>query len=175
MRFTLQVDTKIRAADAGAAELKGNRGPPSALVRVASAFLYIVPWIDVLSLGREVYHFFPASLLLYLIPGTPPAQQEIDRWVHCRMQLQPSCCACAPTWYSLGQKSCLSRWRNAVCGTLNPIMHISSQCLHFMGPRSGHFQGDGMSCRTSGAIVLQRPVCAPHRVLPPLPGHREEQ
>ena len=65
-----QVNTQIRAGDAGAAELKGNRGPPSALVRVASAFLYIVPWIDVLSLGREVYHFFPTSLLLYLIPGT---------------------------------------------------------------------------------------------------------
>ena len=54
-----QIDMKTRAADAGAAELKGNRGPPSALVRVASAFLYIVPWIDVLTLGREVYHFFP--------------------------------------------------------------------------------------------------------------------
>lgn len=68
-RYQQQVNTQIRAGDAGAAELKGNRGPPSALVRVASAFLYIVPWIDVLSLGREVYHFFPTSLLLYLIPG----------------------------------------------------------------------------------------------------------
>ena len=66
-----QIDTQTRAAEAGAAELKGNRGPPSALVRVASAFLYIVPWIDVLTLGREVYHFFPASLLLYLLPGAP--------------------------------------------------------------------------------------------------------
>lgn len=72
-----QVDTRIRAADAGTAELKGNRGPPSALVRVASAFLYIVPWIDVLSLGREVYHFFPTSLLLYLIPGTCHMPAEV--------------------------------------------------------------------------------------------------
>lgn len=69
MRDPLQIDLQTRAADAGAAELKGNRGPPSALVRVASAFLYIVPWIDVLSLGREVYHFFPTSLVLYLLPG----------------------------------------------------------------------------------------------------------
>ena len=47
----------------------GNRGPPSLLVRVASAFMYIVPWIDCLGLGREVYHFFTNSLLLYLLPG----------------------------------------------------------------------------------------------------------
>ena len=66
----LQINTQTRAADSGAAaELKGNRGPPSALVRVASAFLYIVPWIDVLGLGREIYHFFPTSLWLYLLPG----------------------------------------------------------------------------------------------------------
>ena len=120
----VQVDTKIRAADAGAAELKGNRGPPSALVRVASAFLYIVPWIDVLSLGREVYHFFPTSLLLYLIPGTPPAQQDFERWVHCCMQLQPKCCDRAVTLWSPSQES--SPLRSSKCCLWNsgPCHHI---------------------------------------------------
>ena len=70
-----QVSTEIRAAGADAvAPPVGNRGPPSLLVRVASAFMYIVPWIDCLGLGREVYHFFTNSLLLYLLPGAraPP-------------------------------------------------------------------------------------------------------
>lgn len=67
-----QVDTRIRAAAPAADKPVGNRGPPGALVKVASAFLYIVPWIDILSLGREVYHFFPTSLVLYLLPGGHP-------------------------------------------------------------------------------------------------------
>ena len=61
-------DIKAAGADAVAPPV-GNRGPPSLLVRVASAFMYIVPWIDILGLGREVYHFFTNSLLLYLLPG----------------------------------------------------------------------------------------------------------
>lgn len=65
---SLQGVTPVRAADAAAVPT-GNRGPPSLLVRLASAFLYIVPWIDILTLGREIYHFFPTSLLLYLVPG----------------------------------------------------------------------------------------------------------
>ncbi|CAL8462351.1 g1884 [Coccomyxa elongata] len=63
-----QAVTPVKAADAASVPT-GNRGPPSLLVRLASAFLYIVPWIDILTLGREVYHFFPTSLLLYLVPG----------------------------------------------------------------------------------------------------------
>ncbi|BDA46212.1 probable Tic20 family protein Ycf60 at C-terminar half [Coccomyxa sp. Obi] len=63
-----QAVTPVRAADAASVPT-GNRGPPSLLVRLASAFLYIVPWIDILTLGREIYHFFPTSLLLYLVPG----------------------------------------------------------------------------------------------------------
>ena len=65
-----QAVTEVRAADADAASAAtGNRGPPSLLVRVASAFMYIVPWIDILGMGREVYHFFHNALLLYLLPG----------------------------------------------------------------------------------------------------------
>lgn len=32
-----------------------------------------------------------------------------------------------------------------------------------------------MTCRALGTTVLQRPVRAPRCLLPPLPGHREEQ
>jgi hypothetical protein len=72
---------EVRAADAGASTSAptGNRGPPSLLVRVASAFMYIVPWIDILGLGREVYHFFNNALLLYLIPGAPQRRRMLYR------------------------------------------------------------------------------------------------
>lgn len=70
-----QVAAPVRAADADAAagaEAVGNRGPPSLLVRIASAFLYIVPWIDILMIGRQVHHFFPNTIILYLLPGKSP-------------------------------------------------------------------------------------------------------
>ncbi len=47
----------------------GNRGPPSILVRLASALTYLVPWIDIIGLGRMIYHKFPGSLWLYEFPG----------------------------------------------------------------------------------------------------------
>lgn len=75
----LQGVTPVRAADAAAVPT-GNRGPPSLLVRLASAFLYIVPWIDILTLGREIYHFFPTSLLLYLVPGEFIKTCTWNRW-----------------------------------------------------------------------------------------------
>lgn len=37
--------------------------------RVAAALTYLIPWIDALSLGKEVYHMFPTTVLLYFLPG----------------------------------------------------------------------------------------------------------
>ena len=47
----------------------GGRNPPNILWRVFAALMYFIPWIDVISLGLEVYHLFPFSIVLYLIPG----------------------------------------------------------------------------------------------------------
>ena len=64
------VEARIRDPDAAVdADELGNRGPPSILVRLASALMYLVPWIDIIGLGRMMYHKFPATLLLYVIPG----------------------------------------------------------------------------------------------------------
>ena len=118
-----QVITQIRAADAGAAELKGNRGPPSALVRVASAFLYIVPWIDVLSLGREVYHFFPTSLLLYLIPGKHSDASSI---------LPTLLAGCSPVpWPSYGNIG-------SFLAALINGEHCESECIKSLGCPNRH-------------------------------------
>ena len=46
----------------------GGRDPPNIFWRDA-ALMYIIPWIDVIALGREVYHHFPFSIVLFLIPG----------------------------------------------------------------------------------------------------------
>ena len=35
--------------------------------------MYLIPWIDVIAIGREVYHQFPNSIVLFLFPGTPHA------------------------------------------------------------------------------------------------------
>ena len=68
------VEARIRDPDAVVdADELGNRGPPSILVRLASALMYLVPWIDIIGLGRIMYHKFPATLLLYVIPGAPNA------------------------------------------------------------------------------------------------------
>lgn len=72
----MQVCTEARIRDPDAAvdsDELGNRGPPSILVRLASALTYLVPWIDIIGLGRMVYHKFPSSLWLYDFPGALPA------------------------------------------------------------------------------------------------------
>mmetsp|Transcript_41461 Transcript_41461/g.105041 ORF Transcript_41461/g.105041 Transcript_41461/m.105041 type:complete len:249 (-) Transcript_41461:231-977(-) len=50
--------------DAGAA-----KGPPNVLWRVFAACIYIIPWIDSLTLGREVFHAFPTTIVLYFLPA----------------------------------------------------------------------------------------------------------
>ncbi len=47
----------------------GAKGPPSLFWRVAAALTYLIPWIDSLTLGKEVYHVLPSTILLYFVPG----------------------------------------------------------------------------------------------------------
>ena len=61
---------KIRDPDADETLEQGGRDPPNIFWRVAAALMYIVPWIDVIALGREVYHHFPSSIVLFMFPGT---------------------------------------------------------------------------------------------------------
>ena len=61
-----------RAADGEGEALRpdgGAKGPPAILWRVAAALTYLIPWIDCLSLGKEVFHAFPHTIFLYFIPG----------------------------------------------------------------------------------------------------------
>ena len=56
----------------------GGRDPPNIFWRVFAALMYIIPWIDVIALGREVYHHFPFSIVLFLIPGTHQSLRAVD-------------------------------------------------------------------------------------------------
>lgn len=58
-----------QAAAGSSAPSEPKKGPPAILWRVAAAMTYVIPWIDSLALGREIYHSFPISLALYFIPG----------------------------------------------------------------------------------------------------------
>lgn len=57
-------DSMDASSDAAA-----NQGPPTLFWRVFAALCYLVPWIDSISLGREVYRRFRNLLVLYLVPG----------------------------------------------------------------------------------------------------------
>eukprot|EP00887_Chlorella_sp_A99_P002785 scaffold6.g2785.t1 len=57
------------AVEGGDEEEESNKEPPSLLWRVAAALCYLVPWIDSMSLGREMYRRFRNLLVLYFIPG----------------------------------------------------------------------------------------------------------
>jgi hypothetical protein len=46
-----------------------NQGAPSLFWRVFAALCYLVPWIDSISLGREIYRRFRNLLVLYFVPG----------------------------------------------------------------------------------------------------------
>ena len=51
------------------ADAAANQGPPTLFWRVFAALCYLVPWIDSISLGREIYRRFRNLLVLYLVPG----------------------------------------------------------------------------------------------------------
>eukprot|EP00210_Caulerpa_lentillifera_P009215 g8785.t1 len=42
-----------------------DKYPPNIFWRAMAAFMYLVPWIDAVTLGREVYHKFPVTIYLY--------------------------------------------------------------------------------------------------------------
>lgn len=67
-RHQSKLRAKIRDSDTDDV-VEGTRNPPNIFWRVAAAFMYIIPWIDVIALGREVYHHFPFSIWLFLFPG----------------------------------------------------------------------------------------------------------
>ena len=51
------------------ADAAANQGPPTLFWRVFAALCYLVPWIDSISFGREIYRRFRNLLILYLVPG----------------------------------------------------------------------------------------------------------
>jgi hypothetical protein len=57
------------ALDGGDDDVAANQGPPTLFWRVFAALCYLVPWIDSISLGREIYRRFRNLIILYLVPG----------------------------------------------------------------------------------------------------------
>lgn len=66
-------DVKVNASSGyGADDLdakRRNRLPPSLFMRVLAAFFYVVPWLDILSLGWEYHRRFPTSILFLTTVG----------------------------------------------------------------------------------------------------------
>ena len=58
----------IRFESSGS-DAAANQGPPTLVWRVLAALCYLVPWIDSISFGREMYRRFRNLLVLYLVPG----------------------------------------------------------------------------------------------------------
>ena len=49
---------------------KANTEPPTLFWKVIASLFYLMPWIDSVGIGRQIYHTFPWSTLLYVFPGT---------------------------------------------------------------------------------------------------------
>ena len=68
-----QVSVSARAKDPDALDAgddqAANQGVPSMFWRVFAALCYLVPWIDSISLGRQIYSRFRTLILLYFVPG----------------------------------------------------------------------------------------------------------
>lgn len=64
---------KLKAASGyGADDLdakRRNRLPPTLFMRVLAAFFYVVPWLDILSLGWEYHRRFPTSIIFLTTVG----------------------------------------------------------------------------------------------------------
>jgi len=50
-------------------DVSPNKRPPTILWRCMAALMYLIPWIDTIALGRDIYHSFPFSIYLYYVPG----------------------------------------------------------------------------------------------------------
>lgn len=100
----------------------GGRDPPNIFWRVGAALMYIIPWIDVIALGREVYHQFPNSIVLFLTPGMSCALHACYRCCSFCTDLllcnfKADCVICrAVCWHLLQQSICPSS------GLLPPVL-----------------------------------------------------
>ena len=68
----VQTQTVQAASGYGSDDLdakRRNRLPPSLFMRVLAAFFYVVPWLDILSLGWEYHRRFPTSILFLTTVG----------------------------------------------------------------------------------------------------------
>eukprot|EP01026_Neomeris_dumetosa_P032326 TRINITY_DN25636_c0_g1_i4.p1 TRINITY_DN25636_c0_g1~~TRINITY_DN25636_c0_g1_i4.p1 ORF type:complete len:261 (-),score=14.72 TRINITY_DN25636_c0_g1_i4:237-929(-) len=70
-RRTLQTTMKAKDPDSweAAEEESPNQRPPTILWRCMAALMYLIPWIDTIALGRDIYHSFPFAIYLYYVPG----------------------------------------------------------------------------------------------------------
>lgn len=80
MTAALSLQAAPRAADDAPELSAGVKGPPKLPWRVAAALTYLIPWIDSLTLGKEIYHAFPSTILLYFIPGKPADAIRVLRY-----------------------------------------------------------------------------------------------
>lgn len=95
-RRPLRVAAKIKDPDLDD-EVAAIKGPPPIMWRVLAALTYLIPWIDVISLGREVYRNFPSTLWVYFFPGRSLVSEECCPWYmlfHCMMAACANQCAC---------------------------------------------------------------------------------
>ena len=69
------VEARVRDPDlAPADEESPDKVPPNPFWKVAAAFMYLVPWIDAVGMGREIYHKFPLLIYLYFASCNSPPQ-----------------------------------------------------------------------------------------------------
>ena len=61
--------TPLAAAGGAEAAAENAQGPPNLLWRVAAAMMYLIPWIDTIHIGREIYHRFPITVMIDVLPG----------------------------------------------------------------------------------------------------------
>jgi hypothetical protein len=59
----------LAAAGGAEAAAENAQGPPNLLWRVAAAMMYLIPWIDTIHIGREIYHRFPITVMIDVLPG----------------------------------------------------------------------------------------------------------
>eukprot|EP00803_Ostreobium_quekettii_P008517 evm.model.scf_337.2 EVM.evm.TU.scf_337.2 scf_337:8310-12018(+) len=64
------VSARVRDPDAAEEDEENpDKEPPNIFWRTMAAFMYMIPWIDAVGLGREIYHKFPVFIYLYYMTG----------------------------------------------------------------------------------------------------------
>jgi len=65
------VEARVKDPDmADLEEDNPDKDPPTAFWCAMSALMYLIPWIDAVCMGREVYHKFPSLVYLYFASCT---------------------------------------------------------------------------------------------------------